>query len=543
MIWGKPTPPSDRITVQAQQELSSRGAVKYIYDVDKDGKPDITPTVKLPGNSSVCSQVFKMGSDALNFLRAKGWNLNLWTHFVLIFPGCGTSWGTVGSSFGGGTTWMTFGGAGVLGHELGHNLGFLHAATDWNNDNVADAEYGDGSSVMGATYTGHFAAPNIYAMTKFLGFSLQTPIAFSYANKTSSTFDIYPISLATVPVGGTQILVVTNGTFTYLISTRRNNVGVWERTLPTRFNTGVSVHTFTGGGGVDARSLLVATVAQNASYSPMPGVKITNLLHTANFDRIQVNISPCVFSPPTITVSTTSMCLTKGQPDNGGNLVINGITPACVPTNTYLVCSDWQKPTRKVSILVPNNKTSITIKPSSFLPLFPTNVSESVTLKCFLNTPTGGISVSSPPRIIQYSTAKPTAPIAAPRVQTSSSGADIFMVATPDDYYATTCGAPTSFLLFRSIKGANYSKIYEGTSTRFSETVAVGANVSYYYQVKSFNGDLSPPSPVRTFIMKRYSQFAELIPNDVTATDFVVSSASTFFTSFILISIILTNVF
>ncbi len=71
MIWGKPTPPSNGITVQAQQELSSRGAVKYIYDVDKDGKPDITPTVKLNGNSSVCSQTSSMGYDALNFLRAK----------------------------------------------------------------------------------------------------------------------------------------------------------------------------------------------------------------------------------------------------------------------------------------------------------------------------------------------------------------------------------------------------------------------------------------------------------------------------------------
>ena len=37
----------------------------------------------------------------------------------------------------------------TLAHELGHNLGMWHSASDLNNDGIQDAEYGDNSCIMG----------------------------------------------------------------------------------------------------------------------------------------------------------------------------------------------------------------------------------------------------------------------------------------------------------------------------------------------------------------------------------------------------------
>ena len=84
---------------------------------------------------------------------AAGENLSLYQHKAYIVPGNACGWaglGTVGGSTGWVLLYYTDGG--TICHELGHNLGFAHAATDLNNDGTIDNEYGDESDFMGNPY-------------------------------------------------------------------------------------------------------------------------------------------------------------------------------------------------------------------------------------------------------------------------------------------------------------------------------------------------------------------------------------------------------
>ena len=45
--------------------------------------------------------------------------------------------------------WIRTSSAQVLAHELGHNVGTVHAADDFNDDGTQGAEYGDYTDVMG----------------------------------------------------------------------------------------------------------------------------------------------------------------------------------------------------------------------------------------------------------------------------------------------------------------------------------------------------------------------------------------------------------
>lgn len=115
-------------------------------------------TVDVPNGAWANSgcKFWEIGLEADEAARAQGIEPNDYTHRSYVIPqstgGCSFGGlGYVGCSATYCKTWVRQAAGGTLAHELGHNLGVWHSATDYNNDGVEDAEYGDNSDVMGSS--------------------------------------------------------------------------------------------------------------------------------------------------------------------------------------------------------------------------------------------------------------------------------------------------------------------------------------------------------------------------------------------------------
>lgn len=143
-------------------EASSYNQLTLKGDIDNDGSPDIFGPITVPAAAMSSCDVYAIASAAQDAVKANGIDLTKYRHRVYALPtdapcgwaglgnvGCGTSC----------SAWVIGTGASVLSHELGHNMGMMHASTDANNDGVIDAEYGDRTDVMGNGY-GQSNAPH-----------------------------------------------------------------------------------------------------------------------------------------------------------------------------------------------------------------------------------------------------------------------------------------------------------------------------------------------------------------------------------------------
>ena len=99
-------------------------------------------------------------TDLLVAAQHPGVNMNDYVHKAYLIPSqvSGCSWGGVAyvnacaNDRGPNAyckAWIRTGSAQVLAHELGHNVGTIHAADDFNDDGTQGAEYGDYTDVMG----------------------------------------------------------------------------------------------------------------------------------------------------------------------------------------------------------------------------------------------------------------------------------------------------------------------------------------------------------------------------------------------------------
>jgi len=115
-------------------------------------------TVDVPNGlyaSSGC-KFWEIGLEADAAARAVGIEPDDYSHRTYLLPqstgGCTFGGlGYVGCSSTYCKTWIRQQAGGTLAHELGHNLGVWHSATDSNNDGIQENEYGDNSDVMGST--------------------------------------------------------------------------------------------------------------------------------------------------------------------------------------------------------------------------------------------------------------------------------------------------------------------------------------------------------------------------------------------------------
>ena len=150
-----------RQSVDAVFEQSSYGTVRfpaakfhheYLYlpgdaTVEYAGC-DANDTVAALGNPMM---VERLGSD--EFYAYDHW---VWM-LPYEIPDCG--WAGL-AQVGGGQMWIRSGSGSVAAHEMAHNLGLNHGSTDFDDDNMQDAEYGDSTDTCGAGIYAELNAPH-----------------------------------------------------------------------------------------------------------------------------------------------------------------------------------------------------------------------------------------------------------------------------------------------------------------------------------------------------------------------------------------------
>ena len=137
-------------SVDALFSEGSHGALSFPASQGLVAQP--LSIAKIPG-----CPVYQYAAAADAAAAARGINVTAFQHRIYLFPRGGVSdcnWlalgevGTYGST-GSYRSWSTMIDAAALGHELGHNLGWHHAATDPDDDGTLNSEYGDVSDMMG----------------------------------------------------------------------------------------------------------------------------------------------------------------------------------------------------------------------------------------------------------------------------------------------------------------------------------------------------------------------------------------------------------
>lgn len=170
--------------------------ISFIPDTNGDGRPDIYQVNLNYSIGTTCDQD-KWATDAKNAAIAKGINVSLYQHLMYVLPeDVGCSWGGLGTlgCNGGCKSWIRGYAMSdpfariVYAHEIGHNMGLWHAATDPNNDGTIDNEYGDDACIMG---TG--------------GFKDYKEINAPHRDQIK-LFDAYPGSIKTLTQSGTYTI-------------------------------------------------------------------------------------------------------------------------------------------------------------------------------------------------------------------------------------------------------------------------------------------------------------------------------------------------
>lgn len=184
---------------------------------------------------------------AANADSASPVNLNGYQHKMYVVPPAaisGCTWLALGEvgSYGSTATrksWSTRIDAIAFAHELGHNIGWHHAATDPNNDGVKDVEYGDQSDLMGYCCTKR-KLNSVHADQAgwFDRSDLQSKIVDV---RSAGQFTLAPLGADPSSSSDPQILRITPSTgWPYYLSYRQRTGK--DAAMASTYTTGVNIH-------------------------------------------------------------------------------------------------------------------------------------------------------------------------------------------------------------------------------------------------------------------------------------------------------------
>lgn len=314
-------------SVKALFRAQTKGQVDLDSDTNRDGTSDILP-VTLDSSGATCSFA-NWATLAIEQARALGIDDGAYEHHLFILPNtvaCGWAGiATVGSTL----SWVRAGGPAVIAHELGHNLGLLHAATDPDNDGFINSEYGDSSCLMGSAFSLRgFNAPHRH--------QLKVPLDIR-PGLTQSTFEIQSLESDPALALAPQVLTIpkANSNEVYVLSYRRP-IG-FDTALPSFYFGGLSIHvtdpTFT------AKTKLIRVIAPGESFhDPANGVVIRALATDPVRQSISISLgeetpaSACTTRTAELAISPSSFRIGRSGQVTTTLTIKNNDSEGCEPT-------------------------------------------------------------------------------------------------------------------------------------------------------------------------------------------------------------------
>jgi hypothetical protein len=205
-------------------------------------------------------------------------------------------------------SWSTRNGPVAYAHEIGHNLGWHHAATDTDVNGQADSEYGDISDVMGyCCYRRKFNSVHVDQIGWLDNLNGIRTDVFS-----SGIYDIAPLggdrALNTAP----QVLRIDwpGSDEDYYLSYRQPT-GL-DATIHPLFITGVNIHHASPQGNW---SYFIDSLTDGESYTDAErGISITQTASGPDFVTVNVSFSGCAVAPALVALGPSSVLISDNGP-------------------------------------------------------------------------------------------------------------------------------------------------------------------------------------------------------------------------------------
>jgi hypothetical protein len=356
-ITGTTTWTNSNVTTVENVMYNNTLSVDGIYaeaSFNQTGFPASAGTVVAPVTVDKITNcpVFDYAVAADAAATATGVDLSLYQHRIYIIPSDSAAdsdcnWlaqGVLGSYGSTGTlrSWSTLIDASAIAHEVGHNAGWHHAATDTNNNGAnfsesTDVEYGDTSDTMGYCCTEKKF--NAVHMDQ-IGWYDNQPAGTMLTVGSSGTYTLAPLGSDPVTTPGTQILKVSKpdtGEVYYL--SYRQRIGR-DANVPTAYIGGLNIHHASETG---RWSYFIQALADAQNFDdPANGLIIAQNWHDATGVNITISYDSCLPANPTVSVAPAAQSVDPiATPAAFYDVTVtNNDSAGCDPATFVLASSD-----------------------------------------------------------------------------------------------------------------------------------------------------------------------------------------------------------
>jgi hypothetical protein len=220
--------------------------------------------------------------------------------------------------------WSTWNDTVAYAHELGHNEGWHHAATDTDNNGVVNSEYGDTSDIMGFCCSERkFNSAHLDQIGWF-----DTSPEDVVTVLAGGTFRIAPLGAGNID-GDPQVLKIDkpDSSEVYYLSYRQRE-GL-DASLASAYTAGVNIHRAQENG---TWTYLIKVLTDDESFVDAGnGVTVTQVDHSLDHVTIDIAFGDCVMAAPSVALGPPSQ-MTQGESVYYAVSVTNQDSAGCDPT-------------------------------------------------------------------------------------------------------------------------------------------------------------------------------------------------------------------